>query len=109
MRRTRALHLHYPHPPIVRGEHMHHGTNGSTRYAFSAFFAALILASASDACASRSPSPERNAPTPITDPHQIGVGVPGRKLAEGLYQLTGMHLRPGQTQHELAELPDPAP
>jgi hypothetical protein len=33
----------------------------------------------------------------------------GRKLAAGFYQLTGTHLKVGQTQHRLAELPDPAP
>jgi simple sugar transport system permease protein len=34
---------------------------------------------------------------------------PGAKIVEGLYQLTGTHLKVGQTNHEIAELPDPAP
>lgn len=34
---------------------------------------------------------------------------PGAKIVEGLYQLTGTHLKVGQTVHEIAELPDPAP
>jgi simple sugar transport system permease protein len=34
---------------------------------------------------------------------------PGAKIVDGLYQLTGTHLKVGQTVHTIPELPDPAP
>lgn len=45
--------------------------------------------------------------TSVVGPLQTELS--GRRLSEHIYQLTGTHLKPGQTEHSVQEIPDPAP